>query len=1065
MPLFNTKTILKYISKNTEIPTIHLGIIAKWKDLIENRTIFNLNEVELHASFTNLIMTQLLGYKMVGQETGGYTVAREYKVARGAVDLALGQFIGDKKKDKVIAPFELKGAKTNLDSIMPGRHKTPVQQAFEYARDIKGAKWVLVSNYLEIRLYAVSETSLVYESFSLASLADPVEYNKFQLLLNEENFLGGKTEQVLLASEESDKDISVKLYHDYKQLRSTLITFMVSDNPEIAPLKLVSAAQKLLDRILFISFAEDKGLIPDNCIRRAFEHSDPYNPKPIYENFKGLFKGVDKGNTPLNIPAYNGGLFAPDTFLDSLNVSDELCEGFKLLSDYDFDSDVSVNVLGRIFEQSISDLEKIIESVSAGEIPKAFTEKKNSVSGKRKTAGIVYTPEAITRFMVDNTLGKHIREKFEVLFQQFGSYGPKGEIKWGRKKKNELNFWLLWQEELKNTKIVDPAVGSGAFIVASFAYLYPEYERVNERIIEITGQATFLDLNKEILNNNLYGVDINEESIEITKLSLWLVTAEIGKPLQTLDNNFMNGNSLGFELRTPDSAFIWKEAFHSIFQQGGFDVVLGNPPYVRQELLGDIKPWLASNMNVYHGVIDLYAYFFEVGIKLLKVGGRLAYISSNTFFKTNAGRSLRKYLTDNARIEDIIDFGDLQVFEGVTTYPAILSFVKLPVEQEHIISICKVQDAIPENLGQYVSQMSQPLKQSSLLESGWQLESQDVIDLKEKLFKSEETIKDTIGSPFRGVLTGYNDAFIIDTETRKKLILADAKSSEIIKPFYEGRDFKKWHAQPRGIFIIMTRRGTDIDNYPAIKEYLEQYRERLEPKPKDWTGKKWGGRKAGPYKWFEIQDTVAYYKSFEKKKIHYAHFCSEPLFHYNKNGAYSNDKSYILPTDDQFVCGLLNSKVYWFLMRSVCPFVRGGFYELRAQYIETLPVPARPENETISVLASEIQSLVEQRFMIERRFTNRLIDLCPSDVLFNINNALSKWWKLDFAGVIKEIKKSFKGEIRLADRDDWEDYFNQCKEERARLDLTARQKEDQLNEEVYSLFSLTEDEKQIVIAK
>jgi type I restriction-modification system DNA methylase subunit len=1062
MNLFNKKTITKNLPKDLSIPADHLKVIQDWSSLIETKKIHNLNEVEVHASFTNQIIVNLLGYRIFGQGIDDYTAAREYRVARGAVDLALGNFVGDKKKDNVLAPFELKGAKTNLDAIMQGRHKTPVQQAFEYARDIKGCKWVLVSNYIEIRLYAVSETSLVFEQFFINELSLPEKYHKLQMLLNAKNFLSSNTERLLQASESSDKDISIKLYYDYKRLRSNLITFMVKDNPDYEPVKLVSAAQKLLDRILFISFAEDKGLIPDNCIRRAFEHNDPYNPKPIYDNFKGLFKGVDKGNVTLNIPAYNGGLFAPDPFLDDVLVSDELCEGFKLLADYDFDSDVSVNVLGRIFEQSISDLEKIMVSLKGGQIPESESIKETAVSGKRKTTGVVYTPESITRFIVENTLGRHIKEKFESLFHQFGSYGAKGEVRWGRKKNNERDFWLLWQETLKTIKVVDPAAGSGAFIVAAFEYLYPEYERVNERIVEITGQSTFLDLNKEILNNNLYGVDINEESIEITKLSLWLVTAEKGKPLQTLDKNFITGNSLGVNSSTPDSNFVWKQAFSDIFKEGGFDVVLGNPPYVRQELLGEVKPWLAEKMSVYHGVIDLYAYFFELGIAILKEGGRLSYISSNTFFKTSSGLKLRQHLTQKACIEDIIDFGDLQVFEGVTTYPAIISLIKKPFDLEHNVKICKVQDTIPDDLGEYFARSSQKLKQSSLTDMGWQLESQKIIDLKKKVFSSGKSVKSFVGSPYRGVLTGFNDAFIISKAMRDEIVDRDPSSEEIIKPFYEGKDFKKWHAQPRNIYIIMTRRGVDIDAYPAVKEYLSQYKERLEPKPKDWSAGKWGGRKAGPYKWFEIQDTVAYYKSFEKNKIQYAHFCSEPLFHYNTNQAYSNDKSYILPTDDIFLYGLLNSRLYWFLIKSICPFVRGGFYELRAQYIETLPVPDKPENEIISSTAMIIQEYVEKRYQIESRFRNRLKDLCPEEQEFKVNKAIYTWWKLDFIGLQKEIKKSFKGTIKLAERDDWEDLFESQKGKIGELNRLVDSSEQSLDKAVYSLFELTEDEIQII---
>ncbi len=1060
MALFNEKTIRKHINNLNGIPSDHLQIIEQWIAQIKNGTLAKLNEIEVHASFTSQIMCKLLGYSAMG-ESDNYTIAREYPVARGHVDLALGYFCGDKSKESAIAPFELKGAKTkNLDAMMSGRHKTPVQQAFEYARDMKGAKWVLLSNYLELRLYAVSETSLVYERFYFEDLLKEDEYAKFQLLLNKEPFLSGKTESLLKESESADKDICDKLYEDYKHLRQNTLHYLIEDNPDYQPEDLIAPAQKLLDRILFVSFAEDKGLIPETSIKSAFDHNDPYNPRPIYQNFIGLFNAIDKGNQSLDIPAYNGGLFALDSELDSLTVSNELCEGFKNLAEYDFDSEVSVTVLGHIFEQSIADLEELTEAIQNGDLellkPKP---KAKAVSGKRKKHGVVYTPDNITQFIVVNTLGVYIDEQFEILFSEYGQYKSDGTIQWKRGKQTELRFWYGWQEKLQKIKVVDPACGSGAFLVAAFDYLHIEYEKINNHIEELTGQRGILELNKEILNNNLFGVDINEESIEITKLSLWLKTAERGKPLESLNSNFVAGNSLGFEQPAPESDFCWKVTFKPIFDNGGFDVVLGNPPYVRQELLGDLKPWLEENYEVYHGVLDLYGYFFELGNKLLKTNGRISYISNATFFKTGSGENLRKYLSTKVQLEKIIDFGDVQVFEGVTTYPAIIVSKKHSITKDSKIEILKIVDSIPGNLEQTFVQQHALMKQSQLSENSWQLVDEQLYALRGKLTNTYPTLKQSYGSPYRGVLTGLNEAFVINKNVREKIIKSDPLSSEIIFPFMEGKDLKRWHCQPREIFLIFTRRGINIDKYPGVKKHLESFKERLSPKPKDWPkGIKWPGRKSGPYKWYEIQDTVGYHKEFEKNKIQYGHFCPEPLFHYNTNSAYSNDKSYILPTDDLYLYGLLNSSTYWYLIKSMCPFVRGGFYEVRAQYIETLPVPEKTGDETISILAENTQLKTESRYKCENDFRRRLVDLCPEEQVFKINKKLNNWWELDFKELQKEIKKSFKGVISLAERNDWQDYFESEKPKRESLNNEVTQLQTQLDQEVYELFNLTQYE-------
>jgi type I restriction-modification system DNA methylase subunit len=1050
--LFNKKTIQKHLSHQTEIPSGHLVILENWVAQIKNGTLEKLNEIEVHASFTQQIMCKLLGYTAVG-EGDSYTVAREYPVARGKVDLAIGEFCGDKDKDIVIAPFELKGAKTkNLDAMMSGRHKTPVQQAYEYARDIKGAKWVLLSNYVELRLYATSETSLVYEKFLFTDLLEPEEYAKFQLLLGHKNFLSGETEQLLKESEEADKDISNKLYSDYKALREQMLSHLVDDNPDYLPKQLITPAQKLLDRILFLSFAEDKGLIPDTSIKKAFDHIDPYNPHPIYRNIIGLFNSVDKGNSQLDIPAYNGGLFAPDKELDNLVVSDVLCEGFKNLAEYDFDSEVSVTILGHIFEQSIADLEILTESVESGSIPEP-KQKTTSVSGNRKKHGVVYTPDNITQFIVTNTLGCHIQDQFELLFGDYGKYKKDGSIQWKKGTKTESRFWFAWQEKLQTIKVVDPACGSGAFLVAAFDCLYTEYEKTNDQIAELTGQRGILDLNKEILNNNLFGVDINEESVEITKLSLWLKTAERGKPLESLDANIVAGNSLGFDSPVPNNDFYWQQAFPDIFAEGGFDVVLGNPPYVRMELLKEIKPWLEQHYAVASDRLDLYGYFFELGLKILTTNGRMAYISSATFFKTGSGQNLRRYLVCNANLEKVIDFGDVQVFEGVTTYPAIIVLKKQQQDKPCKIEILSIKNKLPENIQIKFDQDKTSMPQNLLGYKNWKFEDESLHTLRKKLNEGHSSLKEVYGSPMYGIKTGCNEAFVINREIRDHLVQRDPKSIDVIKPFLEGKDLKQWHSQPRDLFIIyIPKNQIDIDDFPAIKEWLIPFKEKLE-------------KRATKQAWFELQQAqFAYKTSFEKPKIQYGHFCPETLFHFNTNNAFSNDKSYIIPTSDLYLYGLLNSRIFWYLIKSICPFVRGGYYEVRAQYIETLPIPPKPKNESISILASEIQEKVEARYNCEIGFRRRLEDLCPEDETFKLNKKLESWWQLNFTDLQKEIKKAFKGVIPLSERNDWQDYFEAEQTKHQNMNIEISQLESQLNSEVYKLFKLKAKEISLIEA-
>lgn len=267
MNLFNRKTLKRHI-KPAPIPADHLAALDAWAEMIRSGRVYALKETALHGQFAAKIIEGVLGYH--GPAGGAdYTVATEQAILRGSVDLALGRF-GDKTPE-ILAPFELKGADTrDLDAIMPGRNKTPVQQAWEYAMNARGVKWVLVSNMIELRLYGFGEGTTAYEAFQLDRLTDPDEYARFMLLLSADNLMSGRTLDLLKQSRAEDRDITDSLYHDYKVLRLKLIGAVEAADPTVAPLDAIAVAQKILDRVLFIAFAEDTGLLPDNTLSQAF---------------------------------------------------------------------------------------------------------------------------------------------------------------------------------------------------------------------------------------------------------------------------------------------------------------------------------------------------------------------------------------------------------------------------------------------------------------------------------------------------------------------------------------------------------------------------------------------------------------------------------------------------------------------------------------------------------------------------------------------------------------------------------------------------------------------------
>jgi len=571
MNLFNPKTLARHIRTPKGLPADHLSILQNWAELISSGRIHKQKEIALHGDFKSNLLEGVLGYTGPVSEKD-YTVATEKTILRGSVDLALGHF--SKDRSEIIAPFELKGAKTkDLDAIMPGRAKSPVQQAWEYATNAPGVKWVLVSNYLEIRFYGFGEGTQAYDKFDLAALTDPAEYARFMLLLSAENLLSGRTEALLKESRREDKDITDALYTDYKSLRGELINSVRSQMPTLDPLDAIAAAQTVLDRVLFTAFAEDTGLLPDRILEKAFIHSDPFNPRPIWENFTGLFTAIDKGNPALNVPPYNGGLFAPDPVVAQLQIPDAVCEQFKKIGDYDFASEVSVTVLGHIFEQSIADVERLQAQARGEEVEE---EKKTGTSGRRKRDGVVYTPDYIARFIVEQTLGTHLKEIFSNTVLTYSQKGTNPDdyeaIKWKRKSA-ELEAWEAYRNRMKTLRIVDPACGSGVFLVMAFDYMKAELTRVNDKIAALKGEyvGDLFDPDSEILTNNLFGVDVNAESIEIAKLSLWVKTARRGKPLDSLDKNLKVGDSLIEDSNYAylSHGFTWASAFPDIINDGG----------------------------------------------------------------------------------------------------------------------------------------------------------------------------------------------------------------------------------------------------------------------------------------------------------------------------------------------------------------------------------------------------------------------------------------------------------------------------------------------------------------
>ncbi|MDQ3555398.1 MAG: Eco57I restriction-modification methylase domain-containing protein [Gemmatimonadota bacterium] len=359
----------------------------------------------------------------------------------------------------------------------------------------------------------------------------------------------------------------------------------------------------------------------------------------------------------------------------------------------------------------------------------------------------------------------------------------------------------------------------------------------------------------------------------------------------------------------------------------GFDAVIGNPPYVRQEKLTPLKPFLENSFASYHGVADLYLYFFEQGLRILREGGRLAYISSGTFARANFATAFRELLPTLAQMESVIDFGENQPFEDAEMVrPSIV--VLRRGEQAAPFRSLFIDGEIPKSLGDAVEEHGFDCDPAALVQAEWTFQPASHTRLIDKVMRTGTPLLEVVdGQLYRGITTGLNEVFIIDQEIRDRLMRADPRSAEIIKPVLQGQDLRPWYQEDEGRWLVFTRRGIDLDAYPAVAGYLGEFREQLEPRPAEWNGRKtWPGRKPGSYKWYEIQDSIDYHLAFEQPKIFWPDIAKLPRFSWGESKVYIANTGYIIPAPDPFLLGTLQSRVSWFAISQICqplPVVSG----------------------------------------------------------------------------------------------------------------------------------------------
>jgi REP element-mobilizing transposase RayT/uncharacterized protein YlbG (UPF0298 family) len=489
---------------------------------------------------------------------------------------------------------------------------------------------------------------------------------------------------------------------------------------------------------------------------------------------------------------------------------------------------------------------------------------------------------------------------------------------------------------------------------------------------------------------------------------------------------------------------------------GGFDVVIGNPPYVQLQSMGAMSDILSDcGYETFHKGADLYCLFTEKGYYLLKHGGMQSFIMPNKWMLVAYGKPLRQFLSKTG-LRQILNFGDIQFFQEATTYVCIFVIQKASMnENVQVLSLNR-----KTYFGDFITEVSANIYDypaSKFGESEWSIQpNHDSVQL-EKMKKNGVELKELPVSIYRGILTGYNDAFYIDEEKRQELIKADSKSEELIKPMVRGRDITAY-----GITGFEYLIGTfpslklDIENYQAIKQHLLSFGyDRLKQ-----TGDK-GSRKKTNGEWFEIQDSIAYHAEFSKPKIIYPNMTAVFPFMYDESGILGNDKSFIISADNNsvslpFLTAIFNSTPAKLWIWYNCPELQGGTREIRKVYFEHFPVPKANTEETEklaslaltrSELTASLQALTSKfKRTIQREFN-----------IEKLSVKLENWFDTPFNDFLKELVRN-NIKLTLEQKSDWEEYFTKQQKEPKSIISEIEKTDKEIDKMVYELYGLTEEE-------
>ena len=1009
-------------------------IISAWQTAFKDHDLSKAKETSLQGKFFSKFFCEILGYTMQDDGQEVWTLKQEAKteVDGKEADGSLGYYSKISAKTRCV--IELKDAQCNLDSKQQSREskQTPVEQAFQYLYKFADCDWVIVSNFRYTRLYHKSKGQTAYEEFDILNLHEEREFKRFYYCLCKENLLNenscSQMDLLIKQSGEADIDITKEFYAEFKTVRKILFEHIVNNNPNFDKKLLLEKTQKLLDRFIFIFFCEDTaGLLPHNTVENIYkmaQNSFSLSECKIWEQFRGLFVAIDKGNNNVNPPinAYNGGLFAYDEILDKLIIKDEMFTHIKELARYDFESDLNVNILGHIFEQSLSDLEQI-----KNELDGIQEDKKNS---KRKKDGIFYTPEYITHYIVEETIGKYLEEN---------------------------------PDKLETIKILDPACGSGAFLNQAHSFLLKQRQiQVEENIknndksqLNLFKHTNQVEHDRSILLNNLFGVDLNKESVEITKLALWLKTANSKCKLNNLDENIKCGNSLiDDETIAGDKAFKWENEYKGIMQNGGFDVIIGNPPYFNIDTFGHNSPIFehlkTAYSDIYMDKSDILFYFIKKSIDLLKDNGIMGFIISNAFLFSDKAKKLRNYILEKCSILKIVNFEQYLVFKdaGITTCILVLQKNK-NYDTSQVINI-KEKDLTEDVVISKIQNSSNIFDVSFDKNSAYALVDCNISKLNAKIDGNHNKLGDILHVG-KGMETAANNVFSFKEYPKgfPQDFIKNRMSGEIISRYFLAKPLE---------YMLYVENTENFEDLPQViqkhllnnKDFLENRADKKRRKTAKW--------------WNYTFPMHKEYYEYDKLWCSYRARTNEFVFDDTKNFIGLTNTTVIFGNNEKYnlkyILSLLNSKLLCFRYKSIGKQTGGGLFEYFENQISRLPIPNATEEQQNS-LSEKAERMIELNKSLQEE-TQKAIELIELEYKpKKISQNLSSFYTLGLNPFIEELEKQGV-KLSLTQKEDLISWYKTKSELLNKIKSEIDTLDRQIDQEVYKLYNLTPEEIQII---